>query len=171
MSTRTVGVKYELCPCDWLSIFEIAEYYDEFKENREECNVLWQLEKMGAGEWKAGLINEHRTKYVAFLVDDYPVGIGRLTLQLNYEANGMFGYAIRPSERGNGYASVFIRLMSDLCKRRGIERVTACVDEKNEISLRAFRRERWKETGQRYNWFPNPDPRVAVELVPEWCKV
>ncbi len=150
MVIKTASLVYELCPCGWLTEDEIVDYLEEFRDAGETCNVLWQLEDMTATEWKDEIEEDRSTEYVAFLVDNMLTGIGRITPRPKHIANGKVGFAIRPCERGKRYASIFLQMIRNLCNRMGLEEVTACVDERNERSLKAFRAAGWVETGRKY---------------------
>ena len=79
------------------------------------------------------------------------------------------GYAIRPTERGKGYAAVFVHMMERVSEAVGVEHLTAMIDTTNERSIRAFLRAGWKCTGRKFEWNPNkhhPQKRIAVEMEP-----
>ena len=166
----TASLTYELCPCGWLREEEIVKYLEEFNDAGETCNVLWQLEDITASQWKETIEVDKSTEYVAFIVDNRLVGIGRITHKPKHEANGMIGYAIRPKERGKRYATVFVQMIEETCRKMGMERITACVDRMNIISLHVFIKAGWVPTGREYDWKPDPEPRVAIEMAPTWSK-
>ena len=158
---------FVLMSCTDMHNLDIIRYREEFIDNGEDCYVLWLLKEMEIGEWKENARKDRRTRYVGMYVDAMLVGIGRITLRLNNEASGKIGYAIRPSERGKGYAQQMIKMMTDACDVIGVPEPTACVDEGNEKSIRAFRKAGWEPSGRVFDWKPNPGPRKAIEYVPK----
>lgn len=166
MEAIGTGLKYELVPCTWLTDEEITDYCDEFERFGEEVNVLWKIGKISPTAWKAEIANQERELYGAFLVDDRLAGVCRVTKEPRHAANGKMGYNIRPSQRGKGYSQIFLKLVEEIGRRYGVENMTACVDERNERSIRAFEKAGWKRTGTVYDWNPNPHPRKAIEFAP-----
>lgn len=162
---RAGGLKYEVVPCTWLSDGELYDYMDEITMPGEDLHVLWECDKIGPAAWKKKLEIEAETLYGAFLVDDRLVGVCRITKEPKHEANGKMGYSIRPSERGKGFAKIFLAMIGELGARYGVEELTACVDERNERSRRALEAAGWERSGRTFDWRPNPEPRKAVEYV------
>lgn len=158
---KTMLMRFELRSCLEIERKEIYDYYNEFIENEESCDVLWRLNEISFDEWMKE--EEGKTVRFGFYVDGRLVGIGRVTPKPNYEANGKVGYGIRPSERGKLYAPTMIRLIEEYCNSLGIERITACVDVDNLKSIKAFARAGWLPTGVRYKW---TEGRTAIELSP-----
>lgn len=63
----------------------------------------------------------------------------RLTESL-LQSGGHIGYGIRPSARGNGYATQLLKLSLEICRELGMERVLLCCDEDNVASERVIRK-------------------------------
>lgn len=162
---RVGGLKYEIVPCTWLTDEEIEDYVDEHKRFGEEVNVLWEIGQISPTAWKAKIEAAADTLYGAFLVDDRLVGVCRITKEPRHEANGKMGYSIRPSERGKGFAKIFLALIGELGARYEVEELTACVDKRNERSIRALEAAGWEWSGRTFDWRPNPEPRKAMEYV------
>lgn len=81
------------------------------------------------------------TRWVA--VDGYLVGFLSVRHELNdflRELGGHIGYAIRPSERRKGYATVATALALAECRRRGIDRVLVTCDDTNAASATVIER-------------------------------
>ena len=81
------------------------------------------------------------TRWVA--VDGRLVGFLSIRHELNdflRELGGHIGYAIRPAERGKGYATAATALALDECRRLGIERVLVTCDETNVASATVIER-------------------------------
>ena len=142
----------------------VQEYLVEFLSNNEQCNVLWMMKPDNVKEWLDSNLHSdapNRSKYYSFVVTGRIVGICRITEKPTYAANGQFGYAIRPSERGKGYASEMIRsITNDIAKKR----LTACVSENNVKSLKAFAKAGWVPSGITYTWI---NGETAIEFVPK----
>jgi predicted acetyltransferase len=78
-----------------------------------------------------------------FYVDGVPVGYGKLRHRLNeglMHRGGHIGYVIRPSERGNGYAGLFLRELVRQAAILGIDEALLTCDEGNVASRRAIER-------------------------------
>lgn len=74
-------------------------------------------------------------------IDSKPVGIGKLRPRLNealFKIGGHIGYAIRPSERGKGFANLILKELLTQAKIKGVERVLLTVDEDNMFSRKAI---------------------------------
>ena len=148
---------------------EILEYWNEFADYDEWPTTLYLMEKMTAAEWLEYIRKDDHTLVTAFTVNGKLVGIGRITPDLRCESQGKMGYAIRPTERGKGYAAVFVHMMERVSEAVGVEHLTAVIDTTNERSIRAFLRAGWKCTGRKFEWNPNkhhPQKRIAVEMEP-----
>ena len=81
------------------------------------------------------------TRWVA--VDGRLVGFLSVRHELNdflRELGGHIGYAIRPAERGQGYATAATTLALAECRRLGIDRVLVTCDETNLASARVIER-------------------------------
>lgn len=156
--------KYKLVNCIEVDIDMIIAYNDEFKRYGENCYILWLLDKLGADGWKEKAVNDNRTVYVGFFCCEELIGIGRITDPLTYEANGVLGYAIRPTKRGEGHARVMIEMMRRMCTKIGLKKITACIDEKNTRSIKAIESAHWKTTGRVFDW---TDSRKAIEYAPQ----
>jgi predicted acetyltransferase len=78
-----------------------------------------------------------------FYVNEAPVGYGKLRHRLNEQLRlhgGHIGYVIRPSARGNGYASLFLRELLRQAGMLGIDEVLLTCEEGNWASRRAIER-------------------------------
>lgn len=142
----------------------IDDYFGEFQNNGEFCNVLWRLHEVNINEWLKEIEYDPTTVYVGFCVNGSLVGVGRITPNPRHLANGRIGYAIRPSERGKLYAPTMIRLMEDYCKLLNVNEITACVEETNAKSLKALDKAGFAPTGIKYAWNGG---RTAIELHPK----
>jgi predicted acetyltransferase len=81
------------------------------------------------------------TRWVA--VDGRLVGFLSIRHELNdvlRELGGHIGYAIRPAERGKGYATAATALALAECRRLGIERVLVTCDDTNVASATVIER-------------------------------
>lgn len=157
-------ISYRIAPASEFSACDVQDYYDEFIRNGEECKALWLMAGKTAGEWVQMAVEDRAdgTEYAGFYVNGRMVGVCRIKEKINFPQSGNFGYAIRPSERGKGYASKFITAaVESFVPRYGLEMITACVDCMNIRSIRAFIRAGWKYSGKTYEW---PHERTAVEL-------
>lgn len=154
-------IRYELRFIRNISKRAIEEYFEEFDSNGEYCAVLWRLYEIPIDEWLTEVMADTRNFYVGFYVNETLVGIGRVSPNPNYPANGRLGYGIRPSKRGRAYATVMLRLMEDYCKFIGMDYITACVDVRNERSINALVKAGYEHTGVTYDWFDN---RKAYEM-------
>lgn len=159
-------MRFEIRPCYTLSRRELTDLKDEFYSRGEFINVLWDLYDMDPEKWKMKERSNMREAREAFFVDGVLVGVARITRKPNHIENGNIGFAIRPTERGKRYATVFINLIHRKCMCMGVENPTACIDARNERSIKAFMRAGWRMTGRSYRWNPDPDPRVAIEMCP-----
>lgn len=75
--------------------------------------------------------------------DGIPVGYGRLRHLLDdnlRKTGGNIGYAIRSSQRGNGYGNRLLALLLEECKAIGIKEVQVAANEDNEPSNKIIRR-------------------------------
>ncbi len=63
----------------------------------------------------------------------------RLTDSLR-DCGGHIGYAVRPSERGKGYATLQLRLMLEKARRLGLDRVLLTCDKTNTASARVIQK-------------------------------
>ena len=157
-------ITYRIAPASELDAGDIQDYYEEFARNGEECKVLWLMVGKSTEEWRR-MANEgcdDGTEYAGFYVNGRLVGMCRIKERINFPQSGNFGYAIRPSERGKGYATKFINaVLASFVPRYGLETITACVDSTNIRSLRAFTKAGWKYSGKMYEW---PHERTAVEF-------
>ncbi|MEA4894550.1 MAG: GNAT family N-acetyltransferase [Oscillospiraceae bacterium] len=72
-------------------------------------------------------------------IDNRPVGMGRirhfLTDKLR-EEGGHTGYAIRPSARHNGYATILLRELRTEAKKLGIDKMLLTIQNENLYSLK-----------------------------------
>ena len=81
------------------------------------------------------------TRWVA--VDGRLVGFLSIRHELNdvlRELGGHIGYAIRPAERGKGYATAATALALAECRRLGIDQVLVTCDDDNVASARVIER-------------------------------
>lgn len=144
---------------------ELLNYWKEFIDYGEKENVLWELSRMDIDDYYLVNCQDERNKRYGLLSEGRLVGMLRISSRINYHANGMIGYSIRPSERGNGFGSIIIKHAIDVCKRDGIIPVTACVDTRNAVSIHILEKSGFERTGMVYDWIPDNGPRKAYEFV------
>lgn len=133
----------------------VAEMLKEYAENNEECKPM-------------NFKDDPNTLLMAVMNDeDKLVGVVRFTTKLWHECHGNVGVSIRPSERNKGYGrdvlssmKLFIKAMANRFRFKP----KACIDEKNEVSIRLFEEAGWVRTGRKFDWKMN---RKAVEFVHE----
>lgn len=164
MAITSKAEEFKLIPCEFVWGGLIDEYRQEFLDNGEECNVLWRLEDISAMDWHKEIIEDRSTLYFAFVVDGQIAGICRVTPKPKHEANGMLGYAIRPSMRGNHLGVALLCMVRNVCRKKGWLHITACVDERNANSIHTLECAGWKPTGRKFDWLPNPEKRTAMEF-------
>ena len=73
--------------------------------------------------------------------NEKPIGYGRVRHYLNdalQKTSGHIGYAIRRSERGQGYGNLILSLLLDECKKLGIEDVQISANTDNIPSNRVI---------------------------------
>lgn len=155
--------KFELASCNAVSAGMIEEFLHDFSTNGERCNVLWRLYEIDAEEWQKEIADDTGTSYFSFTHGSRIIGICRVTRKPKYEANGMLGYAICPSERGNHLGAVMIGILREKCITQGMTKITACVDCRNIPSRKTLEAAGWRLTGRRFEWRPDPMPRTALE--------
>ena len=155
----------ELRPLEYIPCNETLRYWREFLNRGETENVLWELAGTDVYEYYERQAADTRTRRFGFYVNSELIGMARISFRVNHEANGKIGYSIRPSKRGKLYAPTLLRLVEEYCLLNGVKPVTACVDVRNEASIKAFRKAGFVETGRVFDWTPNPLPRKAVELI------
>jgi predicted acetyltransferase len=63
----------------------------------------------------------------------------RLTDSLRHDG-GHISYAVRPSERGKGYATTMLKFVLEKARQRGIERVLLTCDKDNPASARVIQK-------------------------------
>lgn len=160
MESMVVGL-IPIVLIDWR---ETVKYRDEFLACHENENVTWELANIGIHEYYERQRRDQRNQRFGFLMDGKLVGMARISSEINFEANGKIGYSIRPSERGKQYGTLLLRMIDAYCRKYGIRNVTACVDIRNEASIRALRAAGFIETGRVFDWVPNPEPRKAMEM-------
>lgn len=69
--------------------------------------------------------------------DDTPVGYGRIRHYLNENlerTGGHIGYAVRKSERGQGYGNKILELLIEECKALGIDKIQIAANNDNILS-------------------------------------
>ena len=159
------SVKAELTPLRLIPPSETLSYWQEVLDHGETENVLWELASMDIREYYERQMEDKRNRRFGFRLNGALVGMARISSRVNYEANGKVGYSVRPSMRGKNYAAALLWLVAEYCRLNGIRSVTACVDVRNEASLKALRRAGFVETGRVFDWTPNPLSRKAVELI------
>lgn len=74
-----------------------------------------------------------------FFVDGIPVGMCKFRTILTeklLESGGNIGYAIRPSARGRGYATLMLAAMLDKAREQGLDRVLITTNRDNVASQR-----------------------------------
>lgn len=118
---------------------------DEYAANGEECKPM-------------KFYSDKNTKMYAIIVGEEPAGIVRVTRILWRKCHGNVGISVRPSRRGMGIGSVAIRDI-DI---GAMNEPTACIDEKNKMSIKMFESAGWVRTGETYEW---PGGRLAIEYV------
>ena len=169
------NMEYTLVPIWDIPVLQVTDMWMEFKAHGETCNVLYMMESMKADEFMLNARDDPRTYIFPYIersrfsdppMPEWPIGVGRVTPNLNHIENGNIGFAIRPTERGKGHAFGLITLLEHMCLDFFIESPTACADLRNHRSLRALLNAGWIPTGKIYDWYPNPEPRKAIEFTP-----
>lgn len=155
---------FSLVPCTHTNEALIDEYRREFLENGEECSVLWRLSDICVSDWIDEISSDRSTMYFAFFVNGVLAGVCRVTPNPKHEANGMLGYAIRPSMRGRHLGTIMVSAVCSECMKIGVYPLTACVDYRNVCSIRTLERAGFHRTCRIFNWRPNPEPRIAIEF-------
>lgn len=144
---------------------DILSFSYEFARNGETCHVLMRMSEIGLNALQNEMKNNPHTEIVGYYVNDLLVGMARFTKEPTYEANGKFGYAIRPNLRGQGYAVQFVEMASQYAFQLGINCITACVDSTNGASMAVLTKCGYKASGRQFWWLPDPEPRLALEFV------
>lgn len=158
-------LEYKLLDLNEVSPALIRDYYDEFTDSGEECSVLWKLSYLDPFEFAEECKKDRGTLYLCFFLPSGRLGgIARITPNPNHIENGRMGYALRPTERGKGYAPIMLNLIQVYCEHYAINNVTACVDRRNLASRNALEKAGWIETGNVYAW---TQKRLALEYVPK----
>lgn len=158
-------LEYKLLDLTEISPALVRGYYDEFIDSGEECSVLWKLSYLDPFEFAQECQKDLSTRYLCFMLPSGVLGgIARITPNPNHIENGRMGYALRPTERGKGYAPVMLNMIQVYCEHQGIDNVTACVDRRNLASRNALEKAGWIETGNVYAW---TEKRLALEYVPK----
>lgn len=154
----------ELIVLEHLEKQDVIDYWNEFLQNGEKENVLWELEHYDIDEYFRRQFIDMRNRRYGLVVDGKLCGMLRISGRVNFPANGMLGYSILPSMRGKGLGKLLIKMATEHCAKHGPMPVTACVDVRNEASRHILKKNGFVETGRVFDWKPNPEPRKAIEL-------
>lgn len=157
-------LNYELVELERIPKPDVIEYWNEFLQNGEKENVLWELEQYDIDTYYERQHVDMRNRRYGFVVDGKLCGMLRISGWVHFPANGMLGYSIRPSVRGKGLGNLLIRMATEHCSKYGPMPASACVDVRNEVSRHILKRNGFVETGRVFDWKPNPEPRKAIEL-------
>lgn len=107
--------------------------YDEF--------LLWLKEQ---DDWSRGEnlpIGYVKQTILLLYKDKIVIGIGKIRHQLTEESRkqgGNIGYAIDPLYRGNGYATIFLKLIIEKADRMGVAEKLLSVEKYNPASKRVI---------------------------------
>lgn len=121
------------------------EYVKEYCLDDPNANPLGYTENMNYDEWLIKIEKEHIgldlqdgrvPSTVYFLMSDEQI-VGSLSIRHNIDNDflslygGHIGYAVRPSERRKGYATIMLRLALYKCEELGLENVMVTCKENN----------------------------------------
>ncbi len=121
------------------------------KNENEFKNTAWGLSELEFKDWLVeqhnwsigeGLPNGYVPQTIFWLYNgDTPVGIGKIRHELNEYSRrigGNIGYAIDPLQRGKGYASILLRLLTEEADRMNITERLLTVEKYNPASKRVI---------------------------------
>ncbi len=131
---------------------QVMAYQEEMLQNGDSFDGCAGLEKVSSYDEWMDFENRLKKRYgknytpsEVFLAvrnaDDRVVGIIDYRHPLSdflLRYGGHIGYSVRPAERRKGYATAMLRLMLDVCREFGEERVLVCCDRDNEASRRTI---------------------------------
>lgn len=127
-----------------LEEFEAAgerHFHLDLEQSRQNIQLYLQnLEDMASGiGLKAGIVPE--TTFWLVKGRSYFIGLSRLRPRLTptlKHHGGHIGYAIRPAERRQGYATRLLKLTLDKARESGLQRVLLTCDTDNLASVRVI---------------------------------
>ena len=134
---------------------ELKALFNEFVQANEYCHPLWRMHEDEG--FKKDEIDFHASctgeRVFLLFINDTAAGVFRITPRPKNVANGMTGFALRPSIRGNGYGNVLVQYMSAMCRLMlNTDEVTAVVNDYNMVSRITLESSGWKRTGNEYRW-------------------
>lgn len=100
------------------------------------------LEKEAKSSDQVGIVDGWKVPQTVFwfFEDGVPVGMGKVRHFLTdalRAAGGNIGYAIRPTKRGRGLGTAFVKMLIDEARGMGVEEILITVHEDNAPSLKA----------------------------------
>ena len=127
---------------------DVMEYKKEFIECGDYINGGAGLTKINSYEdWLKRIDEDKKGKpprYEFLMIrkkDNKIIGLTniRRSLENGYEiSGGHIGYSIRPSERGNGYANIILKLSLNYCRSLGIKKILVTCEKNNVASKKAI---------------------------------
>ncbi len=135
---------------------QAKEYLQEFREHQSPVHGAGGLDRYeDYSEWLRKLSEDldfdnippervpANTYFAVSETDGRIVGMVNIRHRLNeylLKEGGHIGYAVRPSERRNGFATEMLALGLKVCERLGIEKILVCCDKNNTASARVIQK-------------------------------
>ena len=131
---------------------QVMRYKEDMLANNDSFDGCAGLEEVDSfSEW-IDFENRLKRKYgdgyvpsevflVVRIADEKVVGIIDYRHPLSpflFQYGGNIGYSVLPSERGKGYASEMLKLMLDICREYGEDKILITCDKSNAASRRAI---------------------------------
>ena len=150
---------------DGIAFYEMLQRIG--KNENEFKNTANGLSLLEFSDWLAAQVNWSNGKnlpkgYVPqtvfwLLVNDFPVGIGKIRHRLNDNSRtkgGNIGYAIDPIHRGKGYATVLLGELIKQAKKMNIGELLLTVEKNNPASKRVIEKCGGRLLREnKYRWF------------------
>lgn len=108
--------------------------------------------------------------HLSCIEEEYPSLVLELDGKLNayvvfnylYDECHLMNITTHPEQQGKGFASLLIQALYDNAKSQGMKKVLLEVRESNLPALAFYRKEQFKEIGNRPNYYPTKDGREAA---------